>query len=318
MTEPQLDVLDVGTIRMRVAQQGRGPLVVLCHGFPESWSSWKHQLAALAEAGFRAVAPDMRGYGGTDAPADPDSYTMLHHIGDMVELVRLLGESQAVIVGHDWGAPVAWNAALVRPDFFRAVVGMSVPFTPPSRLDLFTALEKNGVHNFYMQYFLTPGIEGELEADVEATIRRTLFTMAGEGPGLAGGMMRPGTGFLDNTAAPERLPDWLSADELAYIVGEFKRTGFRGGLNWYRAIRRTSEVLAPWRGGVIRQPSLFIAGSRDDVLSYPGLAGRVKTLGEVLPGLRGSHILDGAGHWIQRERAAAVSQLLVEFLRGLG
>ena len=319
MTEPQLEVLEVGTIRMRVASQGSGPLVLLCHGFPESWYSWKHQLAALADAGFHAVAPDMRGYGGTDAPADPDSYTMLHHIGDMVELVRLLGERQAVIVGHDWGAPVAWNAALVRPDLFRAVVGMSVPFTPPSRLDLFTALEKNGVRHFYMQYFQTPGVaEAELEADVEAAILRMLFTMSGEGPGLAGGMMRPGTGFIENTTAPERLPDWLSNDELAYVAGEFKRTGFRGGLNWYRAIRRTSEVLAPWRGGVIGQPSLFIAGSRDDVLRYPGLAGRIKTLGEVLPGLRGSHILDGAGHWIQRERAAAVSQLLVEFLRGLG
>ncbi len=319
MTGTQLEVLEVGTIRMRVAQQGSGPLVLLCHGFPESWYSWRHQLEALAATGYRAVAPDMRGYGGSDAPPDPESYTMLHHIGDMVELVRVLGEEQAVIVGHDWGAPVAWNAALVRPDLFRAVVGMSVPFTPPSRTDLLTALEKNGVHTFYMQYFQTPGVaEAEFEADVAAAIRRVYYTMSGDGPGHAvAGIMPPGARFLDATVEPERLPVWLTEDDIAYVAGEFQRTGFTGGLNWYRAIRRSSEVLAPWRGCVIRQPSLFIAGARDDVLRFPGAEARLKGLEKVLPGLRGSHVLPGAGHWIQRERAAAVNDLLVAFLRGL-
>jgi pimeloyl-ACP methyl ester carboxylesterase len=150
VTEPALETLQLDDIRMRVASQGSGPLVLFCHGRPESWYSWRHQMAAVVAAGFRAVAPDMRGYGGTDAPENPHQYTMLHHVGDLVGLLKVLGEKQAVLVGHDWGAPTVWNAALMRPDIFRAVVGLSVPFAPPSRVDLLAALEKQGIHNFYM------------------------------------------------------------------------------------------------------------------------------------------------------------------------
>ena len=143
---------------MRVATQGSGPLVLLCHGFPELWCSWRAQMAALAAAGFRAAAPDMRGYGGTDAPPDPAQYTMLHVVGDLVALVQALGEQQAVVVGHDWGAPAAWHAALLRPDVFRAVAGLSVPYSPPASVDLLTALERQGITTFYMQHFQTPGV----------------------------------------------------------------------------------------------------------------------------------------------------------------
>ena len=318
-SQPELQVLDLGTIRMRVATQGEGPLVVLCHGFPESWRSWRSQLHALANAGFRAAAPDMRGYGGTDAPPSPDQYTMVHHAGDMVALVQALGEKRAVTVGHDWGAPAAWNTALLRPDMFHAVVGMSVPYTPPSRTDLLTALEQAGVKTFYMQYFQEPGVaEAELEHDVAATLRRVTYSMSGDGPGrVVAGILPPGAGMLDVTEDPKALPAWMDAEDLAYVTGEFKRTGFRGGLNWYRAIRRTSELMAPWRGCVIRQPSLFIAGSKDDVLRFPGMQQRLAALPDVLPGLRGSHVLEGAGHWVQRERAEQVNRLLVEFLRSL-
>lgn len=319
MHELHIETLQVGALRMRVASQGSGPLVLLCHGFPESWSAWRHQLAALAAAGFRAVAPDMRGYGGTDAPPDADAYTLLHLVGDMVELVNVLGEREAVIVGHDWGAPVAWHAAMLRPDLFRAVAGMSVPFYPPARDDLLTALERQGVRTFYMQYFQTPGVaEAEFEADPEAALRRVTFSMSGDGPDrIVAGILAPGAGFLDNTVDPQTLPSWLDREELAYVAGEFARTGFRGGLNWYRAIRRTSELMAAWRGCVIRQPSLFVAGAKDDVLKFPGAQARIEHLVSVLPGLRGCHILEGAGHWIQRERAAEVSELLVAFLKGL-
>jgi pimeloyl-ACP methyl ester carboxylesterase len=319
LAEAELQIVQAGALRMRVAIQGSGPLVVLCHGFPESWRSWRSQLAALAAAGYRAAAPDMRGYGGTEAPADPESYTMLHHAGDMVGLVQALGEKEAVIVGHDWGAPAAGNTALLRPDMFRAVVGMSAPFSPPARIDLLSALEQQGVHNFYMQYFQKPGIaEAEFEADPEATIRRVTFSMSGDGPDrIVAGMMAPGARFLDATVEPETLPAWLSADDIDYVAQEFKRTGFTGGLNWYRSIRRTAELMAAWRGCVIRQPSLFIAGARDDVLKFPGAKERVENLPRVLPGLRGSHILAGAGHWIQRERADQVNDLLIAFLKGL-
>jgi pimeloyl-ACP methyl ester carboxylesterase len=319
MTDPTLQTLDVNGIRMRVATQGVGPLVLMCHGFPESWYSWRQQLGALAAAGYRGAAPDMRGYGGTDAPPEADSYTMLHLVGDMVELVHALGETEAVIVGHDWGAPVAWTAAMLRPDLFRAVVGMSVPFSPPSRVDLLSALEQNGVRTFYMQYFQTPGVaEAELEADVEATIRRLYYSMSGDGPDrVVAGIMSPGAGFLDTTVEPEALPGWLGPEDIAYVAAEFKRTGFRGGLNWYRSVRRSSELLAPWRGCTVRQPSMFVAGARDDVLKFPGAKSRIEGLARVLPGLRGSHILEGAGHWVQRERAPEVSELLIAFLKGL-
>lgn len=313
----RLESLPVGALTMRVAIQGEGPLVILCHGFPELWSSWRAQLDALARAGYRAVAPDMRGYGGTTAPRDPDQYTMLHHAGDMVELVKALGAERAVIVGHDWGAPAAWTSALLRPDVFPAVAGLSVPYTPPSRMDLLTALETQGITNFYMQYFQAEGVaEAEFEADVESALRRVTFSMSGDGPPrIVAGLLAPGAGFLATTVEPERLPDWLTAQDIAYVAGEFRRTGFRGGLNWYRAIRRSSELLAPWRGCPIRQPSLFIAGEKDDVLKFPGAKARLDALPTVLPGLRGCHVLPGAGHWIQRERAREVNELLIAFLK---
>lgn len=318
MNKPSLETLSVNGIRMRVAMQGSGPLVLLCHGFPESWVSWRSQLAALAAAGFRAVAPDMRGYGGTDAPADAAQYTMLHHVGDMVELVHALGETEAVIVGHDWGAPVAWHAALLRPEMFRAVAGLSVPYTPPARIDLLTALEKKGIHHFYMQYFQTPGVaEAELEADVAGALRRISCGLSGDSAGAVAGMLKPGQGFLRGARDPEQLPSWLDPDDLAYVTAEFERTGFRGGLNWYRAIRPSWELTAPWRGAAIRVPSLFIAGELDDVIRFPASLASIERFAQTLPGLRGSHILEGAGHWIQRERAEAVNALLLTFLRGL-
>ena len=314
-----LQVHDVNGIRMRACSRGEGPLVLLCHGFPESWYSWRHQIETLSHAGYRVVAPDMRGYGGTDAPPDASSYTMLHHVGDMVALVKALDESQAIIVGHDWGAAVAWHAALLRQDMFRAVAGLSVPYFPPSRTDLLTALEARGVRTFYMQYFQEPGVaESELEADVEASIRRIYYSMSGNGPGrTVCGVLEPGCGLLDTTADPPSLPPWLTSDGIAYVAGEFRRTGFRGGLNWYRNFSRNAELLGPWHGCGIAQPSLFIAGSRDDVLSFPGASARLEQLPTLLTGLRGSHILEGAGHWIQQERPAEVNRLLLAFLEGL-
>ncbi len=316
--QPELRTLQLGPLRMQVALQGSGPLVLLCHGFPELWCSWRSQLAALAAAGFRAVAPDMRGYGGTDAPADPAQYTMLHHVGDLVALVQALGETQAVIVGHDWGAPTAWNAALLRPDCFRAVAGLSVPYSPPGPVDLLSALEQQGIRNFYMQYFQTPGVaEAELQADVGATLRRSTFSLSGDGAGGVAGLLAPGAGFLSATVDPPKMPAWVHVDDLAYATAEFQRTGFRGGLNWYRAIRPSWELLAPWRGLPIRQPSLFIAGDRDDVMKFPTSRAAVARFAQTLPGLRGCHVLEGAGHWVQRERADEVNSLLLEFLRGL-
>jgi pimeloyl-ACP methyl ester carboxylesterase len=315
---PAVQTLRVGALNMRVATQGSGPLVLLCHGFPELWCSWRAQMQALAEAGFRAAAPDMRGYGGTDAPPDPAQYTLLHHVGDLVALVQALGEQQAVVVGHDWGAPAAWHAALLRPDVFRAVVGMSVPYSPPASVDLLTALESQGITTFYMQYFQAPGVaEAELEADVRTSLRRATYSLSGDGKGGVASVLEPGKGFLHNTEDPVTLPPWVDLDDLSYAIGEFQRTGFRGGLNWYRAMRSAPELLAPWRGAPIRQPSLFIGGDRDDVMKFPASVAAMARFERTLPGLRGCHVLPGAGHWVQRERAAQVNALLLDFLRGL-
>lgn len=319
MTEPQLQTLQLDDIRMRVASQGKGPLVLFCHGWPESWYSWRHQMAAVAAAGYRAVAPDMRGYGGTDAPRDASRYTLLHLVGDMVGLLKALGETQAVVVGHDWGAPVAWHAALLRPDLFRAVVGMSVPYAPPSKVDLLSALQKQGVQDFYIQYFQTPGVaEAEFERNVTASIRRIHFSGSGDAPEQASfGTLAPGGGFLANTTDPGVLPHWMTDADVAYYAAEFGRSGFRGGLNWYRCLRLNSELLAPWRGAAISQPSMFIAGARDGVLRFPASTSQIERFASTLPGLRGCHILEAAGHWIQRERAAQVNVLLLDFLRAL-
>src|ERR1700754_1474057 len=209
-------------ITMRYAEAGKGPLVLFCHGWPESWYSWRHQLAAVSEAGFRAVAPDMRGYGGTQAPEPIDQYTLFNLVGDMAELVKALGETKAIIVGHDWGAPVAWHAALWRPDLFPAVCAMSVPYAPPGYVDMLSALEKAGVP------------EAELQQDIRGALRRIYFTAGGELTEKGKGFARlTGGTLLANTVDPPPLPPWLSEADLDYYAQEFSRTGFRGGLNWY-------------------------------------------------------------------------------------
>lgn len=314
-----LKTITANGIHMRYAEIGSGPLVLFCHGWPESWYSWRHQLSGISAAGFRCIAPDMRGYGSTEAPEAVDQYTLLHLVGDMVELVKALGESKAVIIGHDWGAPVAWHAALWRPDFFPAVCGMSVPYAPPGYIDILTALEKLGIHDFYLQYFQKPGIaEAELQTDIVGALRRLYYTASGDFTEQGKGFSRLTTGtLLGNTVDPVALPEWLKPEDLDYYVQEFARAGFRGGLSWYRNLRRNWELAAPWRGQLISQPSLFIAGSRDGVLKFPAAQAQLDAYPKTLPGLHGSHILDGAGHWVQQERASEVNRLLVEFLKSL-
>jgi pimeloyl-ACP methyl ester carboxylesterase len=306
-------------IDMHVAETGVGPLVLLCHGWPEFWLSWRHQLPVLAQAGFRAVAPDMRGFGRTAAPADAAQYTLLHLVGDMVGLVAALGERQAIIVGHDWGAPVAWTSALLRPDVFYAVAALSVPHRGRGPAPPLQMIRAAGMENFYWIYFQTPGVaEAELEADVASTLRR-IMCGAFSGDGARRGKhpldLAPAAGLLDHVAAPERLPPWIDEAELAQFVAEFRRTGFRGGLNWYRNIDRNWELLAPWQDATIRQPGLFIAGSRDAVIRGAMGERALAHMPSLVPNLVETLIIDGAGHWIQQERPAAVNAALLKFLR---
>ncbi len=319
MSPVQHRMVDVNGIRMHVAEQGTGPLVLLCHGFPETWYSWRHQLQALADAGFHAVAPDMRGYGQTDAPASVESYTLLHLVGDMVGLLDALGAESAVIAGHDWGAPVAWHSALLRPDRFRAVIGLSVPFRPRGSTRPSTVMPTTDDAIFYQLYFQTPGVaEAELERDVSATLRRLAYTGSGDSPGRSNlGMVPRGGGFLDHTVDPASLPAWLSAADLAAYVAEFSRTGFRGGLNWYRNIDRNWELLAPYAGAVVAVPALYVAGDRDLVVNFRGMDELIPNLSRFVPRLTRTIMLPGCGHWTQQERPDAVTTAMLEFLKGL-
>jgi pimeloyl-ACP methyl ester carboxylesterase len=321
MTEIRHRTIETNGIDMHIAEAGEGPLVVLCHGFPESWYSWRHQLPALAEAGYHAVAPDQRGYGQTDAPQAIDGYTLFHLVGDIVGLVRTLGEAPAVIVGHDWGSPVAWSSAMVRPDLFRAVASLSVPIRdrgPMPPLQFMSQLF--GDRFFYQLYFQTPGVaEHELQHDVAVAMRKLLVGASGA---------RERSGAFDPTDAPPKtaymldampdpggdLPGWLTAEDVAFFTEVFTRTGFRGGLNWYRNIDRNWELSAPYQGKTIDVPALFIAGNRD-VVPFDDEA--EAAMRAVVPGLRYVVILDGVGHWTQQEAPAEVNDALLGFLASL-
>src|SRR5437773_10201400 len=311
MTDIQHRTIDTNGIRMHIAEQGTGPLVVLCHGFPESWYSWRHQLAALADAGFHTVAPDMRGYGQTDRPAEIDQYTLLHLVGDMVGLIDALGAEQAVIAGRDWGAPVAWHAALLRPDRFRGVVGLSVPFRPRGTVRPTTAMPQTADARFYQLHFQEPGIaEAEFERDPRVSLRTILYSASGDAPRRDGGgaardavgMVARQGGFLSGMINPASLPGWLSEADIYFYAGEFARSGFRGGLNWYRNIDRNWELLAPFAGVRVRVPALYVAGERDLVVAFRGMDRLIPNLAKLVPELHGTLILPGCGHWTQQER----------------
>jgi pimeloyl-ACP methyl ester carboxylesterase len=317
MSDIRHRTLETNGIRMHVAEAGRGPLVVLCHGFPESWYSWRHQLIALAEAGYHAVAPDMRGYGQTDAPAPIEDYTLLHLVGDVVGLVDALGEKTAVVAGHDWGAPVAWHSALLRPDVFRAVIGLSVPFRPRSPVRPSTLMPQTDDAIFYQLYFQTPGVaEAELQRDVRSTMRRMAYSGSGDSPARERlGMVSRQGGFLDATIDPETLPPWITEADIDFYTGEFARAGFRGGLNWYRNIDRNWELLAPYAGAVVTVPALYVVGDRDLVYKFRGMDQLIPNLKRFVPDLRRTLVLPGCGHWTQQERAAEVNAAMLEFLR---
>ncbi len=326
MSQVQHRVVETNGIRLHVAEQGAGPLVVLCHGFPESWYSWRHQLPALAQAGFHAVAPDMRGYGQSGRPEAIDQYTLFHLVGYMVGLLDALGEESAVIVGHDWGAPVAWHAALLRPDRFRAVVGLSVPYRPRGSVRPTTVMPQNTEALFYQLYFQAPGVaEAELERDVRASIRRLLYSASGDAPRRGSGtgnsetvgMVPRSGGFLSRTVDPSSLPPWLTEADIDVFAAEFTRSGFRGGLNWYRNIDRNWELLAPFAGARVTVPALYVAGDRDLVVAFRGMDQLIPNLRKFVPGLRQTLILSGCGHWTQQERPREVNAAMVDFLRTL-
>ena len=303
-------------INVHVAEQGRGPLVLLLHGFPELWYSWRHQLPALAAAGFHAVAPDLRGYGRTDAPQAVESYSMRNMTADAAGILDALGVETAVVAGHDWGAPIAWHCALMYPERFSAVVALSVPYTPRASSPPLQALKRVFADRFfYILYFQEPGrAESELEADVRKSMRTILYDWSGDAPEGAAVARKPEDARLfDDAPEPERLPPWLSEADLDYYVSEFQRTGFRGGLNRYRNMDRDWEDLPHLAGAAVQQPALFVVGERDPVLGFM----RTDAMKTHVPNLRKTVVVPGCGHWTQQERPAEVNQELIEFLQSL-
>ena len=319
-------IVEANRIRIHIAEQGEGPLVLFCHGFPETWYSWRNQLAALAESGFRAVAPDMRGYGKTESPEAIDQYTLLHLVGDMVGLLDVLGAKTALIVGHDWGAPVAWYAALLRPDRFRGVVGLSVPFIPRGQVYTSTNFPQTEDAIFYQDYFQTPGIaEAEFEHDIRSTVRTSLYNFSGDVPApeiapVNGGvgMVCRQDGFLAGMIDPPCLPSWISEGDVDVYVEQFSRSGYHGGLNWYRNISRNRESLAVFDGLKIAVPALYIAGDRDVVLAFPGMDEVIANLSASVPFLQQTILLSRCGHWTQQERPQEVNSAIIGFLKGIG
>jgi pimeloyl-ACP methyl ester carboxylesterase len=283
-------------IELHVAEQGEGRPVILCHGFPELWYSWRHQLPALAAAGYRAVAPDMRGYGESSIPGEIEAYDVLTLCDDMLGLLDDLGEESAVVVGHDWGSNVAWHLALAHPERVAAVVGMSVPFAPRAPAPPTDIFRQNIGEDFYMVWFQKPGVADEALA---RDVRRTLLT-----PDVWD------ASWVERTDEEPHLPPWLDEDDLRVYVEAFERTGFTGGLNWYRNIDRNWELIEPFADRRIEQPALFITGARDPVKRFMPAA----IMDGKVTDLRGSVEIEGAGHWVQQQSPREVNEALLGFL----
>lgn len=323
MTELETRDVTVNGIKIRVTALGKGPLVLLCHGFPETSHVWRHQLPALAQAGFRAVAPDLRGYGGSESPADVAAFTTMDVIGDLVALVEREHADDAVIVGGDWGASIAWQAAQLRPDVFRAVVALGVPMMRRAPITPSRLFPKTDSAVFYTHYFSEPGVaEEEFERDISATLRAIYWAASGQaGPRNDPrtpnpfGMVAKGEGLLASLPIPDELPPWLTQCDLdAFILG-FKTSGFRGGLNYYRNLDRNWALQAALEGKNVEVPALYLVGERDTGLAIPGMDRIIEAMPEIVPHLCATKIIPGAGHWLQQEAPQEVNKALIEFLK---
>ncbi|MDY7099597.1 MAG: alpha/beta hydrolase [Actinomycetota bacterium] len=322
--EPQHLTLDALGTRIHAVSMGQGPLVLFVHGFPESWYSWRHQLPAVADAGFRAVAIDVRGYGRSQSFANVDDYRMVRHVADNVGVVRALGEETAIIVGHDWGAPITWNTVLTRPDVFTAMGLLSVPYNPRGPLRPTSGFRMlGGDEEFYIEYFQKPGrAEAEIEPDIARWLLGFYYSASGDAPPMVPGAgtiatIPPGAKMIDRFSWPENgtWPAWLTEDDFAFYASEFERTGITGGLNRYRNADRDWEDSGAYDDAAIPCPSLFIGGSKDGPTIWGENA--IKRFEQTLPGIRDSVIIDGAGHWVQQEAADEVNRHLVAWLESL-
>jgi pimeloyl-ACP methyl ester carboxylesterase len=313
-------LIEANGIRIHVAEQGTGPVVILCHGFPECWYSWRHQLRSLAQAGFRAVALDLRGYGRSDCPAEVEKYTLLHDIGDVVGLLDALGVKQAVIAGHDVGAAIAWQAALLRPDRFKGVIALGPPFRPRAfggSVKPTTLMPRNEDAVFYQLFFQTPEAEAGLGRDIRRTFRAQFYALSAAPPPSAAGAFA--AGMVPRKGAvltdPASLPAWITEADIDVYVEELTRSGFRGALNWWRNVDRSWELLAAFDGAQVAVPALYIVGKRDFLVGV--FQQSIAEQSNFVPKLRPMVMLPDCGHWTQQERPAEVSTAMIEFIKEL-
>ena len=309
-------------LTQQILEAGSGPLVLLVHGFPELSISWRAQVDALAAAGFRAVAPDMRGYGGAEKPADRDSYSILHLVGDMVDLVRALGEARCVVVGHDWGAAVAWHCALMRPDLFTAVAALSVPFQPrrpkgPPTAAMAALSKRAGLGDLYISRFQADDAHAAFDADPATALRKMFHAYDGATPPerQSTGFLPEGVDLTESIADDVALPPWMSDPHFDEYVAAFSAGGFRAPLDWYRCLDLNWAQTAFLQDARVRVPAAFMVGERDPVRHYAGP--HEAAMKDWIPDLRVQRVLPGAGHWIQQERPDEVNAFLLDFLRGL-
>lgn len=320
---PDFDFVETNGVRLRVAVAGDGPLIICVHGFPESWYSWRRQMAALSKAGYRVAALDVRGYGESDCPHPITAYDMESLTGDVAGVAQALSPDEpAIVIGHDWGAPIAWNSARLHADTFRAVAGLSVPYVPMTDrvfIDMVRERFTDRGKFFYQVYFQDEGVaEQELEANPEASIRRFYYANSGDAPeGSWPPDKKHGEGVLHRLPEPDMPLPWLTEEDVAYFGSQFRKSGFRGPLNRYRNHHRDHAFLKSHPSDpVIQQPSLYIGGTRDLVLKMTkgDMIGAMKAS---LADLRGAHLLEGCGHWTQQERPNEVNALLLNWLAGL-
>lgn len=320
MSEPKLRFVQTNGIRMRIAETGKGQLVLFLHGWPELWYSWRHQLPAIAAAGFRAVAPDLRGFGQTDAPEERQTYDIHHISADVVGLIDALGEQTAIVVGHDWGAIVAAHCALLHPDRFTALSLLSVPYLGRGKESLITTLNREFADNFfYVLYFQEPGVaEAEFDGDPRGILSRMYVSPdTPRDPPQLTDPKRDAGGWIPRLGTPKQLPDWLTADDLDYYVDAFTESGFRGGFNYYRNFHRNWEITPQLSGAKISQPTQFIAGQKDPVIRGAKADKLRRLMAHSCNDLKDVTIFPGAGHWVQQEKAKETNETLIRFLNGL-
>ena len=316
--------INLADIRLRAAVQGSGPLVVMVHGFPESWFSWRHQMGPIAAAGFTATAIDVRGYGGSGKPVAVADYAMERMVADVTGVIeRLSPERPAIILGHDWGAPIVWNTALIRPDRVRAVGALSVPYLgPPARpfTEIFDEIFTRRGKFFYQAYFQKEGLpEAEAEANPRDFLRKFYYALSGDAPdGAWPNNKTSDMRLLDGLADPGVFPAWLPPSDLDYYVGEFETSGFFGPISRYRNHERDFEYLRGFADRKIEQPALFISGTRDLAFNmFRGASDPIDLMRNHVTDLRVADVLEGCGHWTQQERPAEVNARLIPWLKSL-